>query len=345
MASIDRRSTNQCPAREEKTAPTPRIALLVLGVLCATTTPGQVPKPKVVRTGAKAPGVIRPMSALRPQAVYNLAGTPDWSVVTKDAVWVSSSRVNRVSQLVPATGQVGLIAHVQLPCSGLAHGWGSVWVPSCGSHELVRIDEKTGKATASIAADPANSEGGITIGDGSVWLVTKPSRLVRIDPKTNTVIKSLDLPAGSENPAFGGGFVWVSSSAANAVLKVDPETNQIAATISVGPGPRFLTVGDGSVWTLNQGDGTISRVDMTTGKVIATVPCGIPGYGGEISYGNGYVWATMFDFPITQVDPKSNQPVRQWTGAGGDGLRFGLGSVWLSNGKEGTVWQIAPEQR
>jgi virginiamycin B lyase len=345
MASTHQQLTYHWPARDEKTPPIPRIALLLLGFLCATAAiPAQAPKAKVVRTGAKSPGVIRPMSALHPQAVYKLAGTPDWSVVTKDAVWVSSSRVNQVSQLVPATGQVGLIAHVQLPCSGLAYGWGSVWVPSCGSHEVVRVDEKTGKATATIPTDPANSEGGITIGDGSVWLVTKPSRLVRIDPTTNAVIKTLDLPAGSENPAFGGGFVWVSSSTGNALLKIDPRTNKIASTIPVGPGPRFLTVGDGSVWTLNQGDGTISRVDMTTGKVVATVPCGIPGFGGEVSYGDGYVWATMFDFPVTQVDPKTNQPVRQWAGAGGDGLRFGLGSVWLSNGKEGTVWRIAPER-
>lgn len=343
MSPITPVPANQSPWRDSVTPRPLRIALLIAGALCAAAMPGQAPK--VVRTGAKGPGVIRPMSALHPQTVYKLAGTPDWSVVTKDAVWVSSSRVNQVSQLMPETGQVGLIAHVQLPCSGLAYGWGAVWVPSCGSHAVVRVDEKTGKATATIAADPANSEGGITIGDGSVWLVTKPSRLVRIDPKTNAVIKTVDLPAGSENPAFGGGFVWVSSSARNALLKVDPKTNQIVATIPVGPGPRFLTVGDGSVWTLNQGDGTISRVDMRTGKLVATVPCGIPGFGGEISYGDGYVWATMFDFPITQVDPKTNRPVRQWAGAGGDGLRFGLGSVWLSNGKEGTVWRIAPEQQ
>ena len=332
MAPMHHRVTIQCAA------------LLLAGGICGMASFGQAPAAKIVRTGVSTPAVVRPMHEVNPQTIFQLPGTPDWSIVTRDAVWVSSSRVNQVSQLVPGTGRTGLTAHVQLPCSGLAYGWGSVWVPSCGSHRLVRVDEKSGKTLATISADPANSEGGITIGDDSVWLVTKPSRLVRVDPHTNTVLKTIDLPLGSENPAFGGGFVWVSSFAKNALLKVDPKTNQIAATIPVGPRPRFLTVGAGSVWTLNQGDGTISRVDMSSGKLLATIACGIPGEGGEITYGGGFVWATMFDFPITQVDPKTNQPVHQWAGAGGDGIRFGLGSIWLSNGRQGTVWRITPEQ-
>ena len=129
-------------------------------------------------------------------------------------------------------------------------------------------------------------------------MVTKPSALIRIDPKTNAVVCYGQLPSGSDNPAFGDGFVWVSSFEHDQLLKVDPTSNTVVATIPVGPKPRFLTVGAGSVWTLNQGDGTISRVDMKSGKVVATIACGIPGSGGEITFGAGSVWATMFDFPL-----------------------------------------------
>jgi DNA-binding beta-propeller fold protein YncE len=144
---------------------------------------------------------------------------------------------------------------------------------------------------------------------------------------------------------FGDGFVWVSSFEHDQLLKIDPASNKLVASIPVGPKPRFLTIGAGSVWTLNQGDGTISRIDMKTGKAAATITCGIPGSGGEISFGGGAVWATMFDFPITQVDPKTNQVVKQWGGAGGDGIRFGFDSIWLSNGRQGTVWRISPGQK
>lgn len=302
--------------------------------------PPELPKP-----GVTTPGVQRPLDTLIPKVIYPVPGTPDWSVMTRDAVWVSSARVNHVVQLLPATGKVGLTVDVPRPCSGLAYGFGSVWVPSCGKHMLERLDETTGKVTAEIAADPANSEGGITIGDGAIWMVVKPSTLARIDPATNAITSEIQLPSGSENPAFGDGSVWVASFGHDKLLKVDPRTSAIVATIDIGPKPRFLTIGAGSVWTLNQGDGTVSRVDMATGKLVATIELGIPGEGGEITYGANSVWTTLFDYPLTQIDVTTNKPVRQWKGKGGDGLRFGFGSLWLSNLLQGNVWQIDPESK
>ncbi len=116
--------------------------------------------------------------------MFPVEGTPDWSLVTPNAVWVSSAKVNHVVQLLPATNTVGVIAEVQRPCAGLAEGFGSVWVPSCGTHRIDRLDPLTGKVVATVAADPANSEGGITVGAGAVWFVGKPSKLLRIDPSS-----------------------------------------------------------------------------------------------------------------------------------------------------------------
>ncbi|HEX7159210.1 MAG TPA: hypothetical protein VF214_09365, partial [Edaphobacter sp.] len=213
-------------------------ATMVYGQTAPEAQPSHPRPPRVVPTGIKTPGVVYPLSELKPETIYPVEGSPDWSVMTKDAVWVSSARVNHVVQLLPSTGKVGLIADIPRPCSGLAYGWGSVWVPSCGAHKLLRLDESTGKVTAEIDADPANSEGGITIGDGSVWMVVKPSTLVRVDPATNAIISQLELPSGSENPAFGDGFVWVSSFGHDQLLKVDPKANKIVETIPVGPKPR-----------------------------------------------------------------------------------------------------------
>jgi virginiamycin B lyase len=307
--------------------------------------PVRVRPPRIVRPGVATEGVSRSMSDIQTEAVLQVEGSPDWAVVTKDSVWITSARANHVVQLLAAINKVGLIVDVQRPCSGLADGFGSIWIPSCGGHSVIRVDPTTGKTVAEIAGDPANSEGGITVGAGSVWMVTKPSALVRIDPKTNAVVATIQLPSGSENPLFSDGFLWVSSFEHDQLLKVDPVSEKIVATIPVGPKPRFLTAGAGSVWTLNQGDGTISRVEMKTGKVVATISCGIPGSGGEITFGAGSVWATMFDFPLTQVDPRTNKVTKQWGGPGGDGIRFGFGSVWLSNGRQGTVWRISPDQK
>jgi len=314
----------------------------------------------IVRLGVTTPGVQRPLDSLEKTAVFPVEGSPDWSVITPTGLWVSSSRANHVVQLLSSSNTVGIIADVPRPCAGIIDAFGSIWVPSCAFRPrpnqpapatpptppaILRLDPATGKVTASIPADAANSEGGIASGAGSVWFVVKPSKLIRIDPKTNAITASLDLPSESENPTFADGFVWISSYGHDSLLKVDPKKMEIVATIPVGPKPRFLIPGDGSIWTLNQGDGSISRVDIKTGKLVTTIACGIQGSGGDITFGEGYVWAAMFDFPITQVDPKTNTVVKQWAGQGGDGIRAGGGSVWLSNLQQGNVWRFSPSQK
>jgi len=153
------------------------------------------------------------------------------------------------------------------------------------------------------------------------------------------------VPPGSFACALGeDGAIWVSSTENSVLARVDPKTNLVTDRIEVGPQPRFLTSGDGSVWTLNQGDGTVSRVDVKTKKLITNIEVGVPGGGGEIAYGEGYVWVTVFEIPLSQIDPEKNQVIKQWAGPGGDAVRVGHGSVWLSNLRLQNLWRIDPKQ-
>jgi virginiamycin B lyase len=298
------------------------------------------------KTGVETPDVQRDIVELPPVATFIVKGHPDWLAVTGDAVWVASSNVNHVVRLDAATNQPGTIITIAQPCSGMATDFGSLWIPSCGDHSLVRADAKTGAIQATIPAGPADSEGGIATGAGSVWLVTsKASELDRIDPATNSVIAKIAIPAGSFNPVFANDSIWVSSNQGNALVRVDPATNTVTSSTPIGPMPRFLTVGAGSVWVLNQGDGSISRVDATTGKLLAAIPAGIPGFGGEIAFGAGTVWATVFKFPITKIDPATNTVVQQWHGAGGDSIRYGHGTLWLTSYSGEKVWRLAVPAR
>jgi virginiamycin B lyase len=293
------------------------------------------------KTGVLEPGVQRQMSELSPVAVFPVSGHPDWLAVTDDAVWVTSSNVNHVVRLDAKTNLPGATINIDKPCSGLAIGFGSLWIPSCGTHKLVRANPTTGAIEGTVPAGPADSEGGITTGAGSVWLVTSAaSELDRIDPANNTVTARITLPKGSFNPIFAGDSVWVASNDGSSLVRVDPAMNKVIGSTPIGPKPRFLTVGEGSVWVLNQGDGSVSRVDATTGKLLATIPAGIPGLGGEIAYGGGSVWATVFGFPITRIDPATNKVVQQFTGTGGDSIRFAHGTIWLTFLTGAKVWRL-----
>lgn len=299
------------------------------------------------RPGVSTPGVKRALSSIKPLAIFDLeSGTPDWQALSDDAVWVANAKRNAIHRLDVKTNKIAATIPVgKSPCSGLAAGFGSVWVPNCGDKTISRVDLKTGAVVATVPVGPAESEGGIAASEDAIWLVTDPKgTLSRIDPKTNLASATVAVPAGSAAVVYGDGAVWVTTPARNMLTRVDAKTNKVTDSIPVGPGPRFETFGAGSVWTLNQGDGTISRVDTKTRKVVATIEVGIPGTGGEIAFGLGHIWATVFQIPISEIDPGTNQVVKQWVGEGGDTIRAGHGSLWLSNLRAHTVWRIDPKQ-
>ena len=293
-------------------------------------------------SGAEELPQPRPMSELRPVAVFPVSGDPDWVTVTDRAVWVTSDRRNRVVRLNPKTNKPDLEIEVKEPCSGLGVGFGSIWVPSCGEHALIRVNEVTGKRQAVIPASPADSEGGVTTGAGSVWLATSAKgELTRVDALTNRVVARIQIPAGSFNPLFATGAVWVTCHACSSLVRVDPATNRVTDVIPVGPQPRFLTVGAGAIWILNQGDGSVSRVDLQTHKMVKMIAAGIPGHGGDIAFGTGAVWATMIGTPLTRIDPSMSRVTAQWKGAGGDSVRVENGAIWLTDLRGERVLRIA----
>ena len=320
--------------------------LLLLNTACSPIVWAQKPKrfhfpPKV---GVKTPGVQIPLAKLIPVKTFAIGGSPDWIAIDKD-IWVSNKPQSIVTRIDPTSNTIAqTITGFNKPCSGLAIGFGSLWVPNCGDQTLSRVDLTTGQISKTIPMGIADSEGGLTTGAGSVWMLTdKKSTLTRIDPETNSIVTTIALPEGCYNAAFGFESVWVTCTSQNTALRVDPKTNSLIATIPVGPQPRFLSVGEGSVWTLNQGDGTISRITPTDNKVVATIAAGIPGEGGDISVGEGAVWATSMGFPVSRIDMQTNQVVQQFVGDGGDAIRAGHGAVWLSNYKSGIEWRLDPK--
>src|SRR5271169_6558223 len=154
-------------------------------------TVSSLPKPAGVKE------VQVPFSSLKPSATFKIGGTADWVLVTDDSVWITGSKPYSVQRIDPATNKV--VAKVRLPgqaCSGLASGFGTIWVPLCGKKpSLARIDSQTNKISASLPIGPAGPEAGITASGDSIWLVSDTKgTLSRIDPATNTVRQKISIP-------------------------------------------------------------------------------------------------------------------------------------------------------
>jgi virginiamycin B lyase len=97
----------------------------------------------IAQRKAVKPGVTDvqlPFGSLKPSATFNIGGAADWVLATDDAVWVASTKPYSVQRIDPATNTV--VAKVRLSgeaCSGLASGFGSVWVPVCGKKPCLHV--------------------------------------------------------------------------------------------------------------------------------------------------------------------------------------------------------------
>lgn len=276
--------------------------------------------------------------------MVTLGTTADWVAITEDAVWVGSTNPNAVHRIDPGTGEV--LARVDVPGqpgAGLTVGLGSLWVPLCTERpSLAKVDYKLGSLTAVYSSvGPAQPEGGITTGAGSVWLMIDAlGTLARIDPEDGSITDTAQLPAGSYNPLFHDGLVWVTQADGAVVSVFDPLSMRVRATVATGPSPRFLAGAYGAVWTLNRGDGTLTRVDERRWQCTATVELDTPGLGGDIAVGGGLVWTTVRGVPLSAVDGTNGTLRCQWAGPGGDSVGVGHGAIWLVNCRAGQLARI-----
>jgi virginiamycin B lyase len=280
---------------------------------------------------------------LAPLAKLHLGKTADWVAISDDSVWVGITGPDGVAEIDPHTNT--LKASLVLPgnpCAGLAIGFGALWVPLCAKpNALARVDLRTHAVILVAGVGPAEAEGGIAVSRDSVWLATdKRATLARIDPETLRIRQRIRLPAGSLNPLYSANRIWVSRSTGAQVTVVDAQSGAVIATVPTGPQPRFLAAGAGSIWTLNQGDGTLTRIDAQSNQISASIALGIPGHGGDISFGHGVVWTSMAKVPLSAINGETGTVLCQWTGPGGDALGISPDAIWLTDYDAGDIYRF-----
>ena len=223
-----------------------------------------------------------------------------------DSLWLTSS-LGDESVLVELAADTGRFRRaVTLGYSelvGLAAGGEGIWVIARGEggHVAVRIEPATGAVVAKI---PLSAQAwDVALGEGAVWFLGGGSqepwevgrgRVWRIDPRTNAVVDTLDVPDGVDRNsriATGAGALWLTGGLLGTVLRIDPPTARIVETIPVRDDVGAVTVGRGSVWVLSEAAAAVLRIDPATSEVVARTAI-----WGEcacsVAVGAGGVWAT-----------------------------------------------------
>jgi YVTN family beta-propeller protein len=216
-------------------------------------------------------------------------------------VWVYACHL-KLLRIDPGNGQIvqevevfrEIGAFAEYSCAVAADA-GSVWVPiDFPSSVLIRVatPEDAPASVAERISLPGGFRSAIALGAGSVWVADRQEgALLRIDPATGAVTKTIPLDAGPSAMAFAYGAVWVVNERESSVSRIRPRTNSIVYAIPVGEDPVGIAVGAGALWVANSGNGTVSRIDPETNTVTATIDIGNRPLG--IAVGDGLVWVTV----------------------------------------------------
>jgi YVTN family beta-propeller protein len=178
--------------------------------------------------------------------------------------------------------------------------------------------------------------GGIAAGAGAVWVSdTAADAVLRIEPSGRSA-QRIPVGNGPAGVAFGDGQVWVVDQLDRAVSEVSPSALKEVGRIPVGNGPSGIAYGHGSIWVANTTDDTLSRLDPKHGRVLATIALG--GAPEGIAIGKRAVWVTSAVGQLLLVDPGTNRVVQAYSiGNGPQGVAVGKGAVWVANTPDGTV--------
>jgi YVTN family beta-propeller protein len=202
-----------------------------------------------------------------------------------------------------------LVRACDLP-SGLAFGFGSIWVTKNDAHAVQRIDLKTMRVLATIAIPMLAFD--MTAGPSGIWLTDyEGGRVLSIDPTTNQVVVDRLVREGPSGLAITQAAVWIANTNGQFVTRLDPGTGAVVAEIQVGARPFPITVGKGGVWVRDEQDNTVSRIDSQTNRVAATIPID-PFYGRDgvdsLAIANGYIW--VGGLRLQAIDPGTNRVSR-----------------------------------
>jgi streptogramin lyase len=151
---------------------------------------------------------------------------------------------------------------------------------------LVGVPASTFKEPALIATIPTGTHPcGVVAAFGSVWVANDGGTLVRIDPRTNRIVRRIRVGAGACFIAADAHALWIANYRGG-LVRVTPRGR--VKRIAVGETPDNVLVAYGRVWVTTWGAGKLVVVDPRSLKVVRRLDIGARPAG--LTARNGAVW-------------------------------------------------------
>jgi hypothetical protein len=194
-------------------------------------------------------------------------GIAGWDLLaTPTDVWVTGYFDNEIVHIDARTGKVvAVLTDVPHGPTGLALGFGSLWVASSRTASLLKIDPAANRIVDVIGLQSGplyllSRPLPVTIAFGSVWTrLEYYNQLVRIDPSTDAIVARVPVSTfygkdGLDHIGAGQGRLWVSGLS---IQDVDPARNLVVRKIPISG--ITLEYAAGSLWAFNIG-GPLYRI-------------------------------------------------------------------------------------
>ena len=296
------------------------------------------------------PQVVLPNSLVQidpttfePTDVVPIGAAPDRVVTSGGFVWVThyvlrdidsgalrNAGDRTLTRIDPSTDNAVVVGGGLAPCGLAADPSGDVWVANCYPRgaglraNVVRIDAATLNFEATWPVP--GGEGfyrGLAYGGGSLWIAEvagadrppEQHRVTQVDPATGKQ-RSIDLADPGTDLAWSEGYgdLWVSNFATGRLTRIHPSTETVETIDTGAANPAFLVVEGDVVWV---GDwdgprvGRHSAVGSGHSRVVS-LPVHTQTAGvWDIAAGLGAIWATTpRDGTLWRIDPKSNDVTR-----------------------------------
>jgi YVTN family beta-propeller protein len=252
------------------------------------------------------------------------------------SVWVGNIDDRTVTRI--DAGSRRALRHIPLDNrtpSGLAFGFGAVWVAHGRRGQLSQIDPQFDQVSPPIevggtAFGSPNGVVAVDEDEGSVWAVFGDSTLARIEPATGRVAESTRAGALPAGIAVGSGSIWVANFGDSTVTRYSAATFTEAPleTITVGRQPTGIAAGHGAVWVANSADDSVRRIDPDGGDQ----PIPVGKRPTAVAGGAGAVWvANTAEGTVSRIDPEANEVERTITlGNAPSGIVFADGFLWVT---------------
>jgi class 3 adenylate cyclase/DNA-binding beta-propeller fold protein YncE len=250
------------------------------------------------------------------------------------SVWVGNLDDRSVTRVDAESRTV--LRHISLDRrtpTGLAFGFGELWVAHGLRGDLSRIDPQFNEVAAPVDIGGTafgSPNGSVAVGPDAVWAVFGDSTFARIEPSTARVAESTRAGAFPAGVVVGSGSVWVSNSGDANVTRYNPAsfTEDPLDSYSVGRRPTGIAAGE-AIWVANTADNSVSRIDPTTGSV---VPVAVGEAPTAVTVTEDAVWVVnSADGTISRIDLESNEVVRTIEiGNSPSGIMSAEGFLWVT---------------